>query len=166
MITSRFRLWSLFPILLLCVTILITVFFLLNNDVVELIDNKPMFFVVFFGVFFFYSIFLLFWGELRTKCIKIEVNEASVTKRGFLGFGTTSTYKINEVEGYRISSLSSRSGTYEYLYLLVNEKKVIKISEFYHSNYLEMKTVIIRKNFKNLGVEQWSFLTETKEIFQ
>ena len=45
------------------------------------------------------------------------------------------------------------------------EKKIIKISEFYHKNYLQLKNKI-QENFKSLGYEHFSLLDEFKEIFR
>ena len=84
--------------------------------------------------------------------------------RRFLGLGHVKVYNFSEFEGYKISILPSESQEYEYLYLLINRKKVIKISQFYHSNYSEIKEVIVKKT-KNLGKESFSLITEVKEIF-
>ena len=108
---------------------------------------------------------MLTWGELRTKAVKVLIDNSSITKKSFLGFGTKTTYKFSQIGGFSTSNVSSKSGTYEYLYIIVNDKKVIKLSEFYHGNYKELKSDLMRKNIKNLGIEHWSFITETKEIF-
>ncbi len=94
-------------------------------------------------------------GELRTKAIVVYVDRNSVTVKPFLGLGRKKTYKIEDLSGYKLSILSSRGGAYEYFYLIVEEKKVVKLSEFYHQNYRELKTELIRKNIKNLGTEHW-----------
>lgn len=77
----------------------------------------------------------------------------------------TETYKFSEIEGWKYSHLTSRGGTYEYLYLYQDNKKIIKISEFYHKNYLQLKNKV-QENFKSLGYEQFSLLDEFKEIFR
>ena len=108
---------------------------------------------------------MMIWGELRTKAIKVYIDNSSITKRNFLGLGTTTIYNFSQVSGFRTSNVSSKSGTYEYLYIIVNDKKVIKISEYYHRNYKELKSDLMKKNIRNLGNEFWSFIKETKEIF-
>jgi hypothetical protein len=67
-------------------------------------------------------------------------------------------------EGFKTSKLSSRAGTYEYLYLLVGNKKTIKLSEFYHRNYSEIKTHL-KKHVPDLGHERFNMVDEFKEIF-
>lgn len=103
-------------------------------------------------------------GELRTKFIIIGINKNEIKIKRFLGL-KTETYKFSEIEGWKYSHLPSRGGTYEYLYLYQNNKKIIKISEFYHKNYFQLKNKI-QTNFKNLGYEQFSLLDELKEIFK
>ena len=43
-------------------------------------------------------------------------------------------------------------------------KKIIKVSQFYHSNYLDLKKAIETKT-RNLGEEPFSLFKELKEIF-
>ena len=81
-----------------------------------------------------------------------------------MGAGIEKKFYFNEFTGYKISILPSEYEEFEYLYLLIEERKVIKISQFYHSNYAELKQSIIRKT-KNLGKEHFSFVREVKEIF-
>jgi len=42
---------------------------------------------------------------------------------------------------------------------------VIKLSQFYHKNYEELKTGISDAKIKDLGFEDFSYLRELKEIF-
>ena len=108
---------------------------------------------------------MLVFGELRTKAVKIYIGNSSIAKKSFLGLGLETTYNFSDLSGYKTSKLSSKNGTYEVLYVMSGDKKVIKLSEFYHSNYKELKADLMRKNLKSLGVEYWSFIRETKEIF-
>jgi hypothetical protein len=158
----------LLPIILICtvfISITILTFFLVKAENIS--NNIPaILYIVFFAVFFIYIICLLFFGELRTKAIVVVINDQAIIKKGFIGLGVKKIYAINNLSGFKISSLHSRSGTYEYLYLMIGNKKVVKLSEYYHKNYKELKQLLVRKNVKNLGVEYWSFITETQEIFQ
>jgi len=45
-----------------------------------------------------------------------------------------------------------------------DDQKHIKVSEYYHLNYKDLKIEIIKKGIKNLGVEQWSLVSEVKEV--
>lgn len=109
------------------------------------------------------SFLYLLFGELRTKMIKVEIDKNEIIIKRFFGLKTES-YKNQEIDGWKYSHLSSRGGTYEYLYLYKNEKKIIKISEYYHKNYFQIKNKIEAK-FKDLGYERFSFIDELKEIF-
>ena len=108
---------------------------------------------------------MLIFGELRSKVVKISISGDQIVKRGFGGLGYKYVFYFDEIEGYRISNISSKADTYEYLYLIKDGKKVIKLSQFYHSNYKEIKTEILKKGIRSLGIEQWSLLKETKEIY-
>ena len=79
--------------------------------------------------------------------------------------GLKKTYSIDNINGYILSHVSSKNGRYEYLYIMIGRKKVIKLSEFYHRNYNELKSAILNKNIKYLGYQQWNLVKETKEIF-
>jgi hypothetical protein len=46
-----------------------------------------------------------------------------------------------------------------------NGRKVIRVSQFYHSNYSEVKKLIAKK-VKFLGRKNFSYLKEFKEIFE
>ena len=111
----------------------------------------------------FFSIVLLF-GEIRTKFIKVEIESNQVIVKRFLGL-KTEYYKFSDFDGWKFSHLSSRGGTYEYLYLYRAGNKVIKLSQFYHKNYSKIKSEIERK-FKCLGYEKFSILDEFKEMFK
>jgi hypothetical protein len=165
MLRSHFRL---LPIMLICtvfISITAVTFFLAKVENIS--NNIPaILYIIFFVAFFIYFTCLLFFGELRTKAIVVIINDQAIIKKGFIGLGVKKIYAINDLSGFKISLLHSGSGTYEYLYLMLGNKKVIKLSEYYHKNYKELKQLLVRKNVKNLGVEYWSFMTETKELFQ
>lgn len=107
----------------------------------------------------------LTWGEIRTKAIKLIIKPDKLTINSFFGLGALKTISPSEIDGYKISILPSEYKNYEYLYLMVGKRKRIKISQFYHQNYAELKKEIAKK-FRNLGVEEFSFLRELKEAFQ
>ncbi|WP_265428439.1 hypothetical protein [Chryseobacterium sp. YIM B08800] len=102
-------------------------------------------------------------GELRTKIIIVKIENNQLEVRRFFGL-KIETYKFSEITGWKYSHQTSKGGTYEYLYLYKNDKKTIKISEFYHKNYFLLKNEIEIK-IKYLGYEQFSFIDEFKEIF-
>ena len=110
-----------------------------------------------------FSFIYLLFGELRTKMIIVEIGKNEIIIKRFFGL-VSKTFRISELNGWKYSHLSSRGGTYEYLYLIKDQKKVIKISQFYHKNYFRLKNEIQAK-FKYLGYEKFSYIDELKEIF-
>lgn len=91
-------------------------------------DNTPLFFKVFFSLFFLYMLLSLIFGELRSKVIVVFIWDTFIEKKGFGGIGYKIVFKNNEIEGYTISNISSKLGICEFLYVIKNKKKVVKIS--------------------------------------
>lgn len=121
------------------------------------------------GVYLFFVLFLFIWvwlvfGELRTKIIKVAIDNAQITVSGFLGLGARKSYLLTQFDGFETALLPSRYDTYEYLYLMKNGKKIVKLSQFYHSNYVELKSDLMNK-IKDLGQKKFNVFQEIKEIF-
>ena len=158
---SRFKFWTLLPVaLLLLVTGLIVV-------VAETFLGRRS--IPPFGVFVFFALFIFTWiwlvfGELRTKVIKVEIEDKEVTVSNYIGLGAKRVYYLSQFDGLETVLLPSKYDTYEYLYLIKDGKKVVKLSQFYHSNYVDLKNTLTDK-VKNLGQKDFSFLQELKEIF-
>ena len=96
--------------------------------------------------------------------LKIAIESDRIIVNNFQGLGNTNVVYFSEVEGYKICVLPSEYKDYEYLYLLKNGQKIIKLSEFYHKNYPELKSEIAKK-CKNLGTEKFSLGRVFKELF-
>ncbi len=158
---SKFKFWAFLPVgLLLIVTGLLIVVTLTLFD-------KPGFPP--FSIFVFYGLFLFVWtwlvfGELRTKIIKAQIHESEIIVFNYLGLGKKKVYCLAQFEGFETALLPSKYGTYEYLYLIQKGKKVIKLSQFYHSNYYDLKLALADRA-QNLGQKHYSLLREVKEIF-
>lgn len=106
---------------------------------------------------------LLLVGELRTKIVMIKIENNQFEIKKFFGL-KVETYKFSEIKGWKHSLQTAKGGTYEYLYLYRNDKKIIKLSEFYHKNYANLKNEIANR-IKHLGYEPFSLIDEFKEIF-
>jgi hypothetical protein len=159
---SKFRFWAYFLALLslgFSVILIMTLSRNLFNSTV------PIGFYLLFSLFFLYVWLWMIFGELRSKIVFFEINHDSFNVKRYLGLGKSQNYYFDEMDGWKLSILSSHSGSYEYLYIILKNKKIVKLSEFYHKNYQELKGNIISKNIKNLGFERYSFLREAKEIF-
>jgi hypothetical protein len=127
-------------------------------------DDKlfPKIFVPSISVF---SFFYLVFGEFRTKNIKVVFDKNQIKVKRFYGL-KTDVFQICQILGWKYSFLRSRHGQHEYLYLYnLESKKIIKISEFYHKNYFQIKNHI-QINFPDLGFEPFSMGDEFKEIFK
>jgi hypothetical protein len=163
MTRSKFRLWALLPATL---TILVTglLYFIFSKGIFNSIENPPTAVYVFTGVFLIVWTWLVF-GELRTKAISVTLDNDLITTSNFLGLGGKRIFDLTEFDGFTTSLLPSKGGTYEYLYLIKDNKKVIKLSEFYHKNYFELKHVL-SKRVKFMGNKPFNMLTELKEIYQ
>jgi hypothetical protein len=119
-------------------------------------------FVLFLLLFSFIN---LLFGELRTKAIYLRIESDKIIVNPYLGLGSKKEFKINYFDGYTISNLYSFGGSFEYLYLINNNKKIIKISEFHHANSKEVK-VLIHTKLKFKGRVKFNFLDELVEIFK
>ena len=112
-----------------------------------------------------FTIVWLFWGEARTKMIKVNIDGDAITIRRFGGLGNKQTFLLSEFDGFKTSKqVYGARGILEFLYLMKGNRKVIKISQAYHKNYEELKSFVQLKA-KDLGNEPFSFVDEFKEIF-
>jgi hypothetical protein len=111
-----------------------------------------------------FTVLWLFFGEIRTKMIKVKLEESYLTIRRFGGIGPPDKIFYSSIDGFKISILHSRGGSNEYLYLMKGNRKIGKISDFYHKNYDTLKkkiaTLII-----DLGYEEFNYWDELKESF-
>jgi len=97
--------------------------------------------------------------------VSVDIDHDKIRIKKYLGIGMLKEYQIGEISGFKISVLRSRGGVYEYLYLMVGDKKIGKISEYYHRNYKDLKNFLITSGLRNLGTEQFSNRQELKDIF-
>lgn len=109
---------------------------------------------------------LLLFGEMRTKAITVELEANSLAVRGYYGVGGKRRILYADCSGFTTSDLPTESGqTYEYLYVMQNGKKVVKVSEFYHKNYDELKREIAKK-MKYLGDKPFSMSDELMDTIR
>ncbi|HTO16604.1 MAG TPA: hypothetical protein VLZ83_12595 [Edaphocola sp.] len=160
--TSKYKLKSFFP--LLCIPPII--FGLINYIYFALDKTKPT--PPLNGLplilLLTFTIIWLFFGEFRTKMIKVELNDDHLLIKTFGGLSTPKKYLYKDLDGFKTSILHSRGSDNEYLYFIKDNKKIGKISDFYHKNYLELKKEITTK-LDDLGFEKFSYKDELKEIF-
>lgn len=160
---SRFRFWS---YLMLACFLAMTYILLMLIYVVFYKQAKETDTIIVLVIFFFLFVWLwLFFGEIRTKAISVHLNNEGIRYKKYLGVGFSQTFKWVDFEGYKTCLVPSKGRSYEYLYLIINGKKVIKVSEFYHSNYSEMKKYVAAR-VSYLGKEDYRYLSDIKEIFE
>lgn len=162
MLRSRFRFWALF--LFLIFLLLCILYVLLLQLVIYSPENTPT--GIYNGLgFFIFLVTCVLIGEIRTKAIVLKIEGSAFTYSRFFGLTLGKTVRFHEIDGFKTSILSSKSGNYEYLYLIQNGKKIAKISQFYHRNYWELKNNISKQS-KYLGFEKFNYFRELKDIFQ
>lgn len=161
MLESKFKFRVLLiPILIIALTTI---------SIVVLSENLPIkieqirWIDVYMAVLFLFIWIWLVFGELRTKIIKITIFDNQVQKKNY--FGLKQKFDFNYFDGFQTSILRGKGENHEYLYLVKDKRKVIKVSETYHKNYFELKKRIAT-NLNNLGKIQFSYLDELKEIFK
>lgn len=159
---SRFRLHTLFPSLL---AVFLTGYlgFVLKVAWTEQ-ETSALIIYTFLLCFMVLVWVVIVFGELRTKALVVHLENNFVTVRGYLGLGPSRRYGFKDFDGYATSILSSKYEDFEFLYLMKNNKKLVKISAFYHRNYPELKTFLMEQ-LPYLGDIPYSASDEFKEVF-
>ena len=85
----------------------------------------------------------LFFGELRTKAVQVTLEGNALVLVSFFGLGPRQVFSVSGFDGTQTSLLPTAYDTYEYLYLLQNGKKKVKLSQFYHKNYNALKEKLV-----------------------
>ena len=160
---SKFAFSSYFPVLIIALLLFGIIFYgiLLSGNIIPAPSIKalPLLVIVSFIIVW------LFCGELRTKMIKVAIEGDTIEVRNFGGLGKKKIYLFRDLNGFKTSrQVYGARGILEYLYLMVGNRKAIKISEVYHKNYKDLKELIESKT-KNLGYENFNFIDELREIF-
>lgn len=162
-IESKFSYRIAFPLFLFIFT-LSMIGFMIYNTIIDFSLEVILIYSIGLTILIPVWIWIVF-GELRTKTIGFSIVNEYVHYKNFLGIGPSKKIELNMFDGYTTSNLPSKYSNSEYLYLIKNGKKLVKLSEFYHSNYFELKA-IIKSKLKFLGGTSFDLLEETQEIFK
>lgn len=162
MIQSRFKLRTV-TMINVCVVLIVLLAWALVSISCESTSESVIPVLIFFLLVSFFLVWLV-WGEMRTKILKIIIENDRIVVTSFQGLGNSKVFYFSEIEGYSTIVLPSEYEDFEYLYIIKNGRKVIKISDFYHANYQDLKNEI-SKRCKNLGAQKFSILKEFKDIF-
>ncbi len=161
MLKSKFKFRALLiPILILAITF-ISAYIVTENWPIEI--KKIRWIEIYMTVLFLFTWVWLVFGELRTKVIEVTIENNHIEKKNYLGLNQK--YSFKDFNGFQTSILTSKGESFEYLYLVKNNQKIIKISEAYHKNYGELKNRIA-ENSKDLGEIKFSYIDEFKDMFK
>ncbi|OAZ04451.1 hypothetical protein FLB_14490 [Flavobacterium succinicans] len=117
----------------------------------------PVLFLLFIVVFWF--------TVCRTRAHRIRIDEESIVVNRYFGIGKSETYGFNGLDGFITLFESGKLGVSENLFILRKGKRVVCISEFYHSNYGELKQILIERLI-NFGVKDYNIKEEWSNIFK
>jgi hypothetical protein len=162
-IRSRFRFQALLPmIFLLPFAIGFIAGVLLMNW-----GSETMAIVIYIFIIVFLSLVLAWavFDEVRTKAIKVIIGKNQISVRGYFGFGSETTYFLSDFDRFITSQVPTKYRTFEYLYLLKDNKRLIKLSEYYHKNYEELKQAI-SEEVDYSGDQPFRMSQEVKEMFR
>lgn len=161
MLKSEFKFRALLiPALIIAITT-ISVYIITENWPLKIKELRWI--DMYMTVLFLFTWVWLVFGELRTKVIEITIENNNIEKKTYLGLNQK--YSFIDFNGFQTSILTSRGESFEYLYLVKDSQKIIKISEAYHKNYEELKNRIV-ENSKDLGEIKFSYIDELKDIFK
>lgn len=154
-IKSKFKFW---PFLLIgCLTILplVAVYFSAKSIATGMF--LPILFVLFI-VFFWLTV-------LRTRAFLIEMDDNAIIIKRYFGAGKSVSYNFNTLDGFITLIESARGGVYESLFILKDGKRIGSISNFYHSNFDELKSVL-KEKLTDMGEKEPAFIKESAELFK
>ncbi|MEG2310145.1 hypothetical protein [Chryseobacterium sp.] len=161
MLKSKFKFRALLiPVLIIAITS-ISAYIITENWPIKIEGLRWI--EIYMTVLFLFTWVWLVFGELRTKVIEVTIENNTIEKRNYLGLNQK--YNFKDFDGFQTSILTSKGESFEYLYLVKDSRKIIKISEAYHKNYGELKNRIGAKS-KELGEIKFSYIDELKDIFK
>lgn len=158
---SKFKIWAFLPV---AMSLLVTGLLAFITEQFMKRKSLPPLGIFVFLAFLIFALIWIIFGELRTKVIKVRIEGDEVTVVRYLGLGTKRIYSLSQFDGLETALLPPRYDTYEYLYLIEHGKKVVKLFQFYHGNYADLKNNLTGK-LRNLGQKGFSYIQEFKEFF-
>ncbi|MFD2602096.1 hypothetical protein [Flavobacterium suzhouense] len=102
---------------------------------------------------------------IRIKRTEKIIEDNTITINSFLGLGKDMIYHIKEFDGFKTSSIMSKGTLYNYIFLIKNGKRVVKISDGYYSNYQEMSD-FFKTNLNDLGHVDGNAFSEMIDLFK
>lgn len=155
---SKFKIVSYFILLFLLFTT--GLFIKILFDFTTTFNSK--FAGIFVVILLFFVVFIIFI-ELNDKIIAIKFEQNDIKINRFCGIKNPVFIDNKEIEGFHNSIVTTKYGSYNYIYLMKGNKKIAKISDQYHKNFKELSSEI-EKRYKNLGLINSNFISELKDI--
>lgn len=153
MIQSKFKIFNLIILVISLILFIITL-----GGFVYLVTYQNLNAWLLLIPFVFIVIFIL---EFKRNAIKIAFSHDKISWWNYFGYGQEKCVFKHEIEGYTTSVLKSESGDFQVISMKSKNETILRISEFYHENYPELKA-FIQANYKDLGWEEYSLLKELK----
>lgn len=141
--------------------------FLIGLFINTIINIETVFTSIYGGLFVvglsFISIIMIFF-EFKSKIVNVEFISSQFKINRFFGLRNSKIIDDKIIDGFHNSIVKTKYGSYDYIYLMSNNKKIVKISNQYHKNFIEL-SIEIKKRYKDLGYINSDFISEIKDIF-
>ena len=153
---SKFSYRAYFFVGLIIPTLILPIYLFFNRK--EAFGENYNIKFLFVGSLMLITCFWLFVGTLR-RVISLDLSNREITVKNILQ--SEKKIRLGDLDGFETTIETSKSGNYEVLFLVKNNKTLVHISEFHLSNYKEIKSEIETK-LKNLGFVPFSFFSDWK----
>ncbi|PQJ11091.1 hypothetical protein CJD36_014075 [Flavipsychrobacter stenotrophus] len=120
--------------------------------------------VVIFAASITIACIILFWLPLKRKAVKIVISDDTIIVSSFLGIGPKHEFLLSAFTGFVYFDDNYQNYSFQRLYLLINQQKVVGLSGFYHKNYNELKQTLSQK-VPDHGVTIYNFSDELIDAF-
>ncbi len=105
------------------------------------------------------------WGEFRLRALQISLTETHIEVKPFFGLGTMQVYNYESISGFETMLQPALPLPYECLIVSNGAKELVRISQFYFSNYTVLKKIVTEK-CKDQGMKRFTLKRAFTEIFE
>lgn len=143
-------------------TALVVMPFMLISQINSVFTSKEAGYIVIFLLLFALLFILL---SIYSKAIRIDFNSQGILVKRFLGLFPSVSYDYNKLDGFYTSKVNSKLGTFNELHIMSGKKKIAKLTDFYHSNYISLLSET-EKHIENLGYINSGLFSEIKDLIR
>ena len=108
---------------------------------------------------------VIFLGEFRLRALQLSFTETHIEVKPFLGLGNMQVYSYESIKGFQSMLQPALPLPNECLILSNDAKELVRISQFYFSNYTALKKIVIER-CKDQGIKRFSVKKAFTEIFE